>query len=168
MMKKGITRNARTFDRTMDQLTSFSRKPRYIGFLVNPYTPEQTSEEDEPGFRGFTEVPARLNDATPERLTITPAMALLAASGTAPGNVKSRPGAFHETLPITIAIRMTTTRGGIFSLSPCIVAMFRKTIRLKANSGPHQEERCQTSAEHDVKSKRKSRPPQRYPGVFNE
>jgi hypothetical protein len=74
-MKKGITRNARTFDRTMDQLTSINRKPRYIGFLVNPYTPEQTSEEDEPGFRGFTEVPARLNDATPQTLMITPAMA---------------------------------------------------------------------------------------------
>src|SRR3954462_4887580 len=128
MMNKGSTRNARAFDRRMDQLISINRKPRYIGFLVNPYTPEQTSEEDEAGFRGFTEVPARLNDATPEVLMITPAMAAVIASGTVPGNVKSRPGAFEETTFITTAVRMTNTRGGTFSLSPCISARFRVAI----------------------------------------
>src|SRR3954453_4500981 len=63
---------------------------------------------------------------------------------------------------------MATTRGGIFSLRPTMVALFRITNRLEAKSGPHQEERCQKSAEHDIETKTKSRPPQRDARVFNE
>ena len=59
-----------------------------MGLRLSLYTPEITNDDDDAGVRGFTVVPARRKEITPEMLIIAPANAKATAMGARTGIIK--------------------------------------------------------------------------------
>ena len=92
-----------------------NKKPKYIGFRVNLYTPDVTKELVESGDIGLTVVPANLNEVTPKTKTKSPApnikidIEILNRFGTA------IVGRHSESNHINTPKISANTKGGIFN-----------------------------------------------------
>ena len=77
--------------------------------------PEITKDDDDSGFIGLIVVFARLKEATPNTITIAPAIAKLNAKNSRLGSTKLKPGTSRETSHMSAASNAPTPKGGTFN-----------------------------------------------------
>jgi hypothetical protein len=123
-------RSENAFDRNAAHPVRIRKIPRYIGFRVTLYMPEQTKLDEEFGFVGLTVVFARRNDTMPAILMLAPADTKMNAMTIRARKGSARDGVTRDPPHIARAMSSASATGGIFNSSDRMTKIIRHSVRI--------------------------------------